>query len=530
MIVDDEILAIHHLREMIRWEEFGFTVAASTESAKRALELAESVNPDLVFMDIRMPVMDGLEVSRRLLSNNGKMKVVLLTSHKDFEYAKEALNIGVSNYLLKHEMNADQLVKQLARVKEELEAEKQGEQAVIRQQLRELLVLGKSPGEGLQRREKKIQQSKGYMLMMFLFPDRPFPIIETVESAPQEPIAEWDASGIGEQGQELELIERVYFGGGKWGMLLAAYRPHSEYRIRTLASNSASAVRESFRQQGGASGTVFISPIFKRLPEAPNIYRTLEKIAPYAMLSGREQVIWQQDIGHADAGVQADVKPALEAVRSGVEHLNEDALMKELDAAFRLACPNPIIPGPFRQLCHGLILILEQSRERIGLPSYTELLQRGELDTSVWHQAEGIRQWFKHEFAQLIAHLGTGMNYSKKVQLAIQHIHRHYKEDLTLDVLGEALSVSGERLRHLFKEETGRTVSDYLTWYRLEKAKELLASGNYKVYEISEMVGYKSSQYFSLVFRKSTGLTPQEFWRGRHKTDENADQIENHRQ
>jgi two-component system response regulator YesN len=223
-----------------------------------------------------------------------------------------------------------------------------------------------------------------------------------------------------------------------------------------------------------------------------------------------------------------DVNSLLEIVRHGMEQENEETVMEQIDSGFRLACPDHILPRAFRQLCHGLILILEQYRERMGQPLYTELAQRGELNTSGWYQVQSIRLWFREEFSQLLGQIRKGRNYSQKVQQAIWYIHRNYKLELTLDLLGDELSVSGEHLRHVFKEETGRTVMDYLTWYRMEKAKALLKSGHYKVYEVSDMVGYKTSQYFSLVFKKWTGMIPLEFWRGGPKADENADQIENH--
>ena len=116
MIVDDEILAINHMKNLIQWEGYGFEIAAESTNPVKAIDLYKKVLPDILIVDIRMPAMDGLEFSRRTLAMNHKVKVILLTSYKDFEYAKQALEMGISNYFLKHELHADTLVVELEKI------------------------------------------------------------------------------------------------------------------------------------------------------------------------------------------------------------------------------------------------------------------------------------------------------------------------------------------------------------------------------------------------------------------------------
>lgn len=95
MIVDDEILAIEDLEQLIPWRQHGFEIVATATSSRKALELFEKYRPQIIFADIRMPVMDGLEFSRRVLAYRYPVGIVLLTAYKDFEYAQQAVAIGV---------------------------------------------------------------------------------------------------------------------------------------------------------------------------------------------------------------------------------------------------------------------------------------------------------------------------------------------------------------------------------------------------------------------------------------------------
>jgi two-component system response regulator YesN len=99
----------------------------------------------------------------------------------------------------------------------------------------------------------------------------------------------------------------------------------------------------------------------------------------------------------------------------------------------------------------------------------------------------------------------------KTIDFIIRYVQEHYSDDITLDVLAEKVYLTRNYLSQIFKQETGENYNTYLTRVRMEKAKELMLSGNYKIFEISQMVGYKNNAYFSQLFKKHTGLNPSEF-------------------
>ncbi|MNE79296.1 HTH-type transcriptional activator Btr [compost metagenome] len=102
--------------------------------------------------------------------------------------------------------------------------------------------------------------------------------------------------------------------------------------------------------------------------------------------------------------------------------------------------------------------------------------------------------------------------YSKWVLKAMEDVNNHYPDpDLSLETVAERLQISGIHLRTTFKKETGQSLLDYTTEYRIEAAKRLLAETDLKIYEIAERVGYKTSQYFSQVFKRCTGFQPKDY-------------------
>ena len=121
MLVDDEVLALEYLKNMVDWERNGYHVVGCATSGKKALELFDRTHPQIVISDIRMPGTDGLELTRQIKEKDKEPVVILLSAYRDFDYAQKGIRYGVSNYLLKHELSSELILKELEEVKEKLE-------------------------------------------------------------------------------------------------------------------------------------------------------------------------------------------------------------------------------------------------------------------------------------------------------------------------------------------------------------------------------------------------------------------------
>ena len=192
--------------------------------------------------------------------------------------------------------------------------------------------------------------------------------------------------------------------------------------------------------------------------------------------------------------------------------LDVDLVRNHIQNLFEQVAHPVMNPDEFKKIVNQLIYLFEQFQKQNHLPTIFEQNNNGNHPISGYNFNELFNDLPK-AFSEAIEHVNIlNQNiFSKKTKLAIQYIHEHYAEDLTVDKVAEKLGFSGVYLSQIFKKETGKTFLEYLTDYRIAIAKNLLETGDYKVYEVAEIVGYKTSQYFSQVFHKVTGIYPIDY-------------------
>lgn len=343
LLVDDEILALEDIQAMVDWEKLGYEIVGATTSTRRAVELYQEHFPHLLITDIVMPAKSGVELGRELLAYGRPLKIFFLTSYQEFSYAKEGIRLGVSEYLVKSELDAESLGAALRRAKEEIE-------------------------------------------------------------------------------------------GGVF----------CEDRIKELIKELTNMSSDELRQAEGQ-----IQDLFYCVKKAAN-QKYLNTLKAF-LINGMAKMC-------SDYGGEYD------------DFLNA-------------------MPGK-------------------GNDVYE------------------LEDWFTYcrdEFQEVEkAHIGNGRFSMRKI---VAYIRRHYHENLTIQLLADLFYVSTSHLKKVFKEETGYTIMDYVTFCRMEHARELLKCGKYRVGEIASLCGYATPQYFSKVFKESTGCTPFQFQTG-GELRENTDKID----
>lgn len=497
MLVDDEELAVMYLEQMIDWEKNGYQIVGCAASGRQALELYERYRPEIVISDIRMPGMDGLELTRRLKEKNQDVAVILMSAYKDFEYAKKGIEYGVSNYLLKHELEERTILKELDAVRKKWEKAAR-QKKVYQRHLLSQLISGQKAAE-----EMKESYPGNRLFLLLVHKNSHIANGKIVEE-------EWSAQEkeavkkiFAQTGQErCAYVSDIEITGDNWIFLYQLEAIASKYTVNCLIEQKS---MQSARKLSACLG-VHIQILYSYEIALDEIGSTFRKIAwqiRYAWFreSGRAYAVESlQKIG------QKEKKPLGDRI-------------KDLRNALEEGEPGPLVRQWFAEI--------EREKQLESFKELMPFLEQLLLEKGETEREEEKKLWTIEEAGQYYADCFDALrkqlrerdtkNYSRLVRDVMRYLQSHYSEDVSLDALGEIFQMNGAYLGQMVRKETGNTILKHVTNLRMEKAKHLLRKKNYTVAETAYGVGYQTSQYFSQIFTRTVGVSPQEYKRWEEK-------------
>ncbi|MFC4600936.1 response regulator transcription factor [Cohnella hongkongensis] len=507
MLVDDEVLAIEHMRGLISWPSLGYEIVCTATKPAEALRLAREHRPELVILDIVMPGMDGLALGKELIAEGTVLKVVLLTSYKEFEYAKEALKLGVSNYWVKHEMDGEAVKRELGGLREEIERERRA-----RKNDRGRLLVDWLGGRELSDEQWRMATSGlgsrfDRLHLLVLQPDRPFPALPEASSAAPRLPSEWPEE------EEEGLLAAVRFLEGHYVLVYGDSGSRGEGKMReTIERRTAEGQRMLERLTGSTVSAATAYGLTSRT-EVPGKLADALKLLERTIFYGPRTLFRLNDLWREEpaAGSRWDWEEEAAGIRERIAARQYREAAERLAASLARAAEEKD-PAALAGLCRQTAAALDRGRAARGLPSLAQARTGEPGEKTDWTSLEGLRDWLLAETEALAAADAPRSSMSRKVRQALEYLERHYADpDVDTDTVARDIGLSRDHLRHVFKEETGSTVQARLTDIRMDRAKRLLDEGALKVYEVAERVGYRNGQYFSQVFRKTTGMTPLDY-------------------
>lgn len=513
--VEDEIVTREGIRDNVDWHGNGFEFCGEAPDGEIALPLLQTAQPDLLITDIKMPFMDGLELCRIVRERMPWIKVVILSGHDEFEYAQQAINLGVTEYLLKP-ITAHDMHQVLQRVAAQLDHEKQEQahleklrnqveenRAALREKLLLNLVVGAaSSAEAIEKGHLLgLDLVAGYYLAIAIqielhAPSEPFNYHEyrraqQVIAAPLED--QPDIFLIKKDVEELVLILK----GGVLNELLT----RKELLVQTL------------RQQASANGYNITCGCGTPKQRITDIYQSFV-----------EAVIEAQSAGNRDtAGPNSNVGKAelLKINKSAVENYLRCGV-KEDFADFFDTFIRPLGDAALKSymvknyLVMDIVLTTAKFVNELGGSIDQIIPELGTIETML-SEVRTFEQ-FREQIQKILicALVFRDSQASSQHLVMLRNVHefidQHYGDpNLSLNEVASHVSLSPSHFSTVFSQETGQTFKEYLTEIRIRKAKELLRSTTLRSSEISYQIGYSDPHYFSYVFRKQTGLSPKEY-------------------
>lgn len=500
-VADDEPMAVSYFKGLVREASANYEIVGEAFQGLQALKGIQKQKPDICFLDISMPVLNGLEVAERVLKDAPSRKIVLLTSYQDFDYAKKGLELGVCAYFLKNELSAEALRESIEKIWEEIQVEKQRTHSYTEQNLRAFLCSTSLENSGDYLYQKHSMQR---FALVYLLEDAPIWLFE-------EPggFHRFDAICLEEHdyGEGIFCRNAISLAAGHWCALLFLDTGIADSAV--ALAKAAEQMRIFFGEQG-ISVSAVLSEGTRKFLDLPKMFQELEELAGYGFSCGRRRILRRQELAERAAG-RRERQERQEGVMSLMHPLREEdpnacAYQVEflLDEAAELDNRREYVRTA-RNVGEVLKSFAKQRHLEISFGR-----EREPFDS-----VEQVKEYFLGILREMFEKLERQREnqYSHPVLSSLAFIQEHYGKNISIQDIAAASGISEGHLRKCFRQELGVSLVEYLTNYRIERAKRLMESREYKISEIYRLVGYTSSQYFSYVFKKMEGMTPGEYLR-----------------
>jgi len=515
-LVEDEIVIREGIRACIDWKENGFEFCGEAPDGEMALPLIQTIKPDILITDIKMPFMNGLELTRIVHETMPEMQTVILSGHDEFEYAREAIKLGVVEYLLKPLSPSDllgvllKIARQFDKNAAELDRLKgiQESQSLPLQRDRLLMQLVLGGITSMEALEKSI------VLKINLIA-RCYQVILIRAEFYKEPHEQFDYARY-EKAEEIitDVVNResdvISFKKGL-GETVVILKNDSIQHLEQDSYLLMEAAREEVRQKTGSQISIGVSKPCERLGDLPGaFFEALVSAQP--LLSGKPVLPETSSILPEEL---------LALTPDATEKYLSTGIKSGFDTYFR-SYTDPIIKnGQTGQLILKYIFldILITAANLINdlggdanviLPE----LEHCEQLTAGLVTMEQVRELARQIISRAMDFRDkqSGNQIAAIVAKARAYIDGHFHDSsLSLNSTAGHACLSPSHFSVVFSRETGETFIGYLTRKRIDKARELLRSSTLRTSEISDRIGYENPHYFSTVFKKITGLSPTEY-------------------
>lgn len=521
LIVDDEPIVKIALRSMIDWSALGFHICATASNGEEALDMACRFRPDLIICDLKMPIMDGIELIREVQKQEIPCEFLVISNYEDFNYVRTALVLGAADYILKVSISPEELTAQLGKLKEKLD-QKAAENE-----------------KNLQSNQEWALHQERHAAWREFFTNRHYALdtlcsVTNFSAEDLEPFAlcqisfDWYTQNL-EPLPSIDLIQStlknalehfdrrriILFSTSNTLLLL----PESELRLHqnTLAGLAAR-IAQLFQYYMSLSPAILYQNGIPDLLEARRIYHNFQDLL---------ELCFYGPLGQIEAcslSVSSDVPDlSYKELASEILSIPDSGRLEYASQRFhRLldTCREQyVLPARIIQYCVRLLGELEYHTADISSVIHDQIADSAEFMRNSLTREElekNLNDALTALFAPEPVAKHSSENYSPEVSQALAYIKNNYQHKISLASVSEHIGLSSGYLCRIFKEETGGSINAYINNLRMTEAGKLLKDQNSYIKEVAVSVGFEDQLYFSRLFKRYYGMTPSEY-RAEHK-------------
>lgn len=531
-IAEDESVVREGLRDNVNWQQCGCQFAGEASDGEMALPLIRKLRPDVLITDIKMPFMDGLALSKIVSQEFPQMKIIIISGYDDFEYARQAISVGVEQYLLKP-VTKFTLQKVLQEIREKIEKEREQEnylekfreemleyEQFSRRNYFEKVFAGQLSVQQMYEEAQKLSleiDASGYNLVM---------------------VSMWEKKQENETGDSVAFIRKKeelmrYFlrypeflvfrwNINTYGILIKGDMEQME-ELRQKCQDAI--VRICSGQDLDMEWYCAIGEPVKRLSLLPECYGKVNHMLSYRFLKPQQHILTKDTVSEFVPGREegslggVDIAKADPEIIKGFLLRGQEEEIEDFVDGFLESQAEALQSKLFRDY---LMLSI-----RFTAIAFAESLGCGqeEFMENVWtDKMQNLSLGIEDMKPYMMSLLGKAIELGdrerdsqgkKVIKKALEYIEENYmQESLSLNGAASAAEVSSSYFSAAFSQEMNMTFTEYVTHKRMEKAKKLLRQSQMQQSEIASAVGYKDPHYFSFVFKKTVGCTPREYRMG----------------
>jgi len=529
-LVEDESIMREGLRDNMPWQQFGYEFVGEASDGEMALPLIRKTRPDVLLTDIKMPFMDGLTLSRMVAKEFPNMKIIILSGHDDFDYARQAIQIGVEQYILKP-VTRETMKKVLLEVKEKLDSEKEKKmymekfqsemheyELMSRRTFFEKVFSGRMPVQDIYTEMEKLSldlEGPCYNLIMVSAQRKRKAMDGQNTDSPQFIRCQDEMMHY-----FLRFREYLIFNWNinTYGILIKGEMEQMDtYTQRALQNITRiySEIEEEYDWYVAAGTTV------ERLSQLADCYNKVNHILTLRYLSPTGHVITEstEEFAAGNDGSSLDKLDITKVDPEILKRFLENGLKSEVEDFLNnyfLSLQEPLKSKLFRNyLVLNVRFITLAYAESLGC-SQEDFIQNADAEAipDFSSSVDDLKTYAYKLIMQAIVEREKESNDRSHTMLkkALEYIEDKYTDEtLSLNDAAAAIDVSPNYFSAIFSQEMGMTFIEYVTKKRMDKAKKLLKQSDMHTAEIAMEIGYKDPHYFSFVFKKTQGCTPREY-------------------
>lgn len=524
IVVDDEKIIRDTLINTFNWDEFGIVEIFEASDGEDALAIIKQKKPDIVLTDIKMPVIDGLQLSSLIKEQFENTVIIVLSGFDEFALVKRALNIGVFDYLLKP-IREDELKAVMKKTVELVEKN-------ISKKINDSVLRGKIIEGNMVIREKVLNSlimnnyketeptcSKLNELKINLKFERFFTSIFYLKEESKELCAAkgfdigllvFSVNNIADECCRRLINKYELFTTTENNVVLMADNlEFNSYEVFQLMSQ----IRECIRNFLNVDIMIGISKNHSGISRVKTSYDEASEDIEKKLYFGYDDVIIsdKQESKAFEPVFKEYKKPLINNIYS----CDNEKVNSIIDDVFNQAMEMKLPIKQVRILNVNLISCILDIANEIGYEIYDIMGDSKNIYEKVdeFKSIEKFKTFIKNIVFQMTEAIRRKNSVKKKktIDKVLKYIDEHFNEEITLYTISETFYFDYTNLSKMFKEDVGKLFSKYLIETRINKSKELLKASGMKIYEISEAVGYSDVRYFTKLFKEFEGITPMEY-------------------